>query len=158
RWRADPGRVLWPDDRHGDRQFRVRAHARARRVHRPGMACSPRRQAPARGAERLAGRVRATRRGRASRGVGRPHGARAALVDPGGAPWPDRSPRTPRAPPPGGGPVSVWPGRLARVGSGLLVLGLAGAVGVASWIAPVPEDQAVGAAAIPVPAGPTTLV
>ncbi len=54
--------------------------------------------------------------------------------------------------------MSVWPGRLARAGSGLLVLGVVGAVGAAAWLAPVPEETAVAGVALPVPAGPTTLV
>lgn len=54
--------------------------------------------------------------------------------------------------------MSVWPGRLARAGSGLLVLGAVGVVVGASWIAPPPSDVPVEAAVVPVPPGATTLV
>ena len=54
--------------------------------------------------------------------------------------------------------MSVWPGRLARAGSGILVLGAVAAVGAAGWFTPVPDDVPLAGAGIPVPAAPTTLV
>jgi len=54
--------------------------------------------------------------------------------------------------------VSVWPGRLARAGSGLLVLGAVVAVAGAGLLAPVPEDVVVVPELVPVPPGPTALV
>ena len=54
--------------------------------------------------------------------------------------------------------MSVWPGRIARAGSGLLVLGAVVAVTGASYLAPVPGDVVVDRDSLPVPPGPTTLV
>ena len=54
--------------------------------------------------------------------------------------------------------MSVWPGRLARAGSGVLVLGVVGAVAAGSWLLPVPEEEPLAARLVPVPAAPTTLV